>query len=133
MIEKIKALGFDLEKLIVVGSGPMEIRGLRQANDIDLAATADILEQLEVAAAWHKSMHVDGSPIYTKGHFQIGANWFGTGTKSDFVSLLNRPDTFNQDGVNFVGLPTVLEWKKHMNRPKDQADIKLIENYLASQ
>lgn len=42
--------------------------------------------------------------------------------------LIKNADILN--GIRFVKLEKVLEWKKAFNRPKDQEDIKLIEKFL---
>lgn len=130
MIEQIKALGFDPEKLIVVGSGTLSILGLRQARDIDLVGDTSVLSELLHDETWEKRSRDDGSFFLTKDNFEIANNWLVSGPQDDFNSLKSRPDTFQRQGIYFVGLPTLLEWKKRMNRLKDQADIKLIERYL---
>ena len=119
-----------LDQLIVVGSAVLEVIGLRQAGDIDMTGSPTILQQLENDTHWSKRFHADGSYVFLNEDFEIGNNWLAAGPKNNFYELLKRPDTFNKDGVYFVGLQTVFEWKTRMNRPKDQADIKLIDEYL---
>lgn len=49
------------------------------------------------------------------------------------LAYLRQNEGLNKDsnGHQFFSLKTLLEWKKTMNRPKDQDDIKIIENILS--
>ncbi|MCL6500972.1 MAG: hypothetical protein K6T16_02995 [Candidatus Pacearchaeota archaeon] len=49
--------------------------------------------------------------------------WF-----SDVNALIDSADIIG--GIRYVKLQYVLEWKKALNREKDQKDIALIEEYL---
>lgn len=44
--KKLSILDFPLSEYVIVGSGPLVARGLRKANDIDIAVTAKLWQQL---------------------------------------------------------------------------------------
>lgn len=127
--KRVKSLGFPLNQLIVVGSAVLEVLGLRQAGDIDMVGADELLSQLEKDSSWKKHFHADGSYVFLRDDFEIGNNWLKDGGDNNFDELLDM-GTFLVEKVRFVNPVVILKWKYKNNRPKDQADIKLIESYL---
>lgn len=120
--KELERLNLPTYKFAVFGSGPMAVRGLRKLNDIDVIAKSDLWEELALK---------HGIDNKEKGLIKIGEiEIFKSWTKLDvFVDeLIDIADLFN--GIRFVKLKYVLEWKRNMGRPKDLEDIKLIEDYL---
>ena len=121
-LKELKELKLPKDKFAVFGSGPLAIRGLRENEDIDIILKKDIYNDL-------KSKY----PSNEKGGLQIGQievydRWqFG----EDVNQLIDSADII--EGIRFVKLEHVLEWKKKRMKEKDIKDIKLIEKYLNSQ
>ncbi|MEN9342388.1 MAG: hypothetical protein RIQ54_644 [Candidatus Parcubacteria bacterium] len=44
IIEEVKKLNFPIGQYVIVGSGPMAVRGLRDAHDIDIVVTRELFE-----------------------------------------------------------------------------------------
>lgn len=122
LLNEVKKLNLPKDKFAVFGSGPLAIRGIRDSRDIDLIVKPDLWEDL-----------TKKYPITDKygGIIEIGEieifkdfkPWF-----DDVEILIDDSDIF--EGIRFVKLNYVLEWKKSFNREKDQNDIKIIKEFL---
>jgi len=120
IIKKVKSLGFLPGSYAVFGSGPMTIRGLKEAKDIDIAVKDEFFEEL-------KGKHKEFKPGQINiGDVEIFAAWNSLIDNAEEV--IDRAD--NIDGVKFIKLEDLIVWKKKLAREKDLSDIKVIEDYL---
>lgn len=110
------------DQYLIWGSGPLAIRGLRAAQDIDLVVSKPLWKDLS------QSYPVSGPK---KNRINIGELdiW------SDLLNLSDRIEEVIQDsdiieGYPFMKLSYTVEWKTHWNSAKDPKDIALIEKYL---
>jgi 8-oxo-dGTP pyrophosphatase MutT (NUDIX family) len=120
-LRELEPLQLSSKDYAITGSGPMAIRGMRKAKDIDLIVKRSLWQKL-----------VQQFTPYDDKHIKIGnlEIW------GDFINLTEHMDKVIDSadllfGYPFVSLPDTLCWKKHLNREKDQKDIKLIEEFLA--
>ena len=122
-LEKLKEL--DTLKLpqkdyAIVGSGPMAIRNMRQANDIDIIVRMclwnDLKDRYELCDKKHMKI----------GNIEIWKEFINLTPKIDF--MIDSAEFI--EGYSFVSLEDTLSWKEHLNRKKDQEDIILIKNFL---
>lgn len=60
------------------------------------------------------------------GNIEICQTWLNMTPKID--EMIDKAEII--DGLPFVGLEYVIEWKKFMGRDKDKKDLKLIDDYL---
>ena len=101
-----------------IGAGKLEeIRHYIKANDIDIIVKDDLWEDLI------KKYPTIGEKIIV-GNIEICKN------RSDFDDIekvINQADIY--DGIRYIRLEDVYQWKKKSGREKDQEDIKLIEEY----
>ena len=124
-LQKLKALDslcLTKENYAICGSGPLAIRNLRAADDIDIVVRGDLWEILSKKYQ-----------PYDAHHIRIGAIeiW------GDFINLTHRlDDVIDQadriEGYPFVRLQDTILWKQFLNRQKDQRDIALINEFLKS-
>ena len=54
IIEKIKELNLPKDQYVVIGSGVMDILGIRRANDIDLSVTKELHQKLRETGKWEE-------------------------------------------------------------------------------
>ena len=123
-LEKLKALAaldFPEDQYVIWGSGPLAIRGLREARDIDLVVTKDF---------WDKLVQKYPPEGPKKNKIKIGEIeiW------RDLLNLTDQIDAIIADceiieGFPFMKLAYTLEWKRYWNSKKDPKDIALIEKY----
>ena len=120
MLKAVDALHLPQGGYAITGSGPLVIRNVRAAHDVDV-----VVKQ----ALWHELCKKYTS--YDEHHIKIGdlEIW------GDFLNLTPRLDEVIDvaemiDGYPFVSLQDTLRWKAFLNRPKDQADILVIKRLL---
>jgi hypothetical protein len=132
IIQEVKKLNLSIGQYAVIGSGPMAVRDIRQANDIDFIVTQELYDKL-VASGWQKE-HFEGKGGpwgISHGVFEANTSWSVNDYHPDPQQLINDADVI--DGVAFIRLEDVVQWKKACAREKDLKDIELIKTYLASQ
>ena len=124
-LEQLKALNLPTDKFAIFGSGPMAIRSIRETRDLDIIVTPDLWEILskEHAASPDKFGCIQIGDIEIYNHWGV---WF-----QNMTELINEADVI--DGLKYVKLERVLEWKKAFNREKDKKDIELINNFLKNE
>lgn len=124
-LDKLKVLkSLDLleDQYLIWGSGPLAIRKLREARDIDIVVTKKLWVELAkkhpIVGSKKNLIRIDDIEIW-----------------SDLLNLTDRLESIIADreiieGFPFMKLSYTLEWKRFWNSKKDSKDIELIENYL---
>ena len=119
---EVRKLNFSENEFAIFGSSSLVVRNLRQSDDIDLIVKKDLWDKLS------QKYKVEGSKnnLIKIGKIEIWNDWLYL--KESVEELIDDSEII--DGLPFVKLKYVLEWKKKMNREKDIEDIKLIEEFL---
>lgn len=119
-IEDLRKLDLPREKFAVFGSGPMAVHGIRDSADLDIIVLPELWNELS-----KKYPAKDEREIRVKeiSFFNSWRPWF-----EDVSKLIKDCEII--DGIRFVKLKYVIEWKKKFNREKDRRDMKLIEEYF---
>ena len=122
-VQRVKELNFPLDQLVVIGSGLLDVYGLRTADDIDLVASEDLYVKLRQTGAYHEStMH---NELYLfSDKLEIWKTW---GSKYDYQTI--RSTSITIEGVSFINPDLLIVKKRELGRDKDLADIKLLEQY----
>ena len=120
--KEVRKLNFSNNDFAIFGSSPLVIRNLRQSHDIDLIVKKDLWNKLS------QEYVVEGpkNNLIRIGEIEIWNDWLYL--KESVEELIDDSEIIN--GLQFIKLKYVLEWKKKMNRKKDIEDIKLIEEFL---
>ena len=130
-VERIKELALPPHEYVVIGSGILDALGIRKARDIDIVASKKLFKELSSnRKVWkkkwfflgfmeRKAIQKDGVEIYSRFKYR---NY-----KYDFQAIADR--VIVVDEIPFMNLDDLIELKKHLGRPKDLKDIKLIEEY----
>lgn len=125
IIESVKALNLPKNSFVVVGSSTMVVLGLAQSdNDVDLTVTPEIFKRFK-DEGWEQELYGD-EPVLKNGIYDIGAQFY-TWKVADLLE-----DALWVEDVPFISLTKLLEWKRHMMRDSDIPQLKIIEDYLAS-
>ncbi|HPN14726.1 MAG TPA: hypothetical protein PLF71_01225 [bacterium] len=123
-LDELRLLNLPDKQYAIFGSGPMAVRGLRQAHDLDLLIKKDLWDELA------KIYPLDEKGVALRaGHIELFSHWEPWFKDTD--QLIETAEVI--DGLPFVRLEYVLEWKKQMGREKDKQDVVLIEKYLTGQ
>ena len=128
-LDELKELNLPTGQYAIFGSGPLAVRNLRDANDIDLIVTKELWDELALKHLPHIKQTAKGSVmIMPIGNIEICQTWLNMTPKIE--EMIKTAEIV--EGLPFVRLEYVIEWKTFMGRPKDLNDLKLIEEYLKS-
>ena len=126
IIEKIKELNFPPDKYVIMGSGTLDVLGIRPASDIDIAVTKDLHEKLRKTGEW-KEVEMYGKIFLEKGDIDIipQLDWeaYKTTTEEAISSAILV------EGIPFMNLDELCKFKTAMGGEKDFKDIELIKKY----
>jgi hypothetical protein len=126
IFDRVKVLNFPAGCYAVFGSGPMEAHGLRPARDVDIIVTTEFYLKCKKDSLWTPDQLRDHHPVLKHGDVSLYDSW--APDSWDIPQMIKEAELMQ--GIPFVRLETVLEWKKTRNSDKDKADIKLIEAFL---
>ena len=132
IFKKLQELNFPLGEYVLVGSGPLAARELREASDLDIAVTDKLWQQL-----------------FDSGKYKIEERYgrlFLAEPDSEDVDIIKQldweayPTTVEEaiasadiiQGFPFLSIPETIKFKTALGREKDFRDIKMLEDYLAS-
>lgn len=130
IVTKVKTLHLPKNSYIVFGSCPMAVLGIRKANDIDLLVSPELKKQLKKDGWKELRKNANDIPL-VYDVFEAHDNWNFSSYSPTLENLLAT--AMNIDGVPFASLEEVRKWKACGERPKDIADVKLIDDYLTKQ
>ena len=124
IIAKVKSLSFPAGAFVVFGSAPMALAGLREAQDIDLLVSESLFQQCK-EHGWKELYKSEKDRPLVKDDFEAHHDWDFSSYHPTLEQLLTRAVII--DGVPFASLQDVRSWKEASGRPKDLADIELID------
>jgi hypothetical protein len=128
IFEEVKSLNLPAGKYVVVGSGPMVVKGLREFNDIDILVNEDVFEKLSKEPGWKLSKGEAGRKVLKKDIFEIDKIFWCKDYQPDTNELIKNAEMIN--GIPFLPLSELIKFKEQLGRRKDLQDIKLINSYL---
>ena len=137
IFERVKELGFPIGQYVVVG-GALEAHGIRKANDVDIIATDGLFDELVVQGwqqyplnPWDQGVHVKKRKV-SRGDVDVMTEFSWRE-----VAIAKTPDLIAEaaiiQGIPFIPLYLLLQWKEVSEREKDFTDAELIRNYLETQ
>lgn len=128
IFEQIQSLNLPPGQYAVVGSGVMAAHGIRDFRDIDILVTEELYGSLK-SSGWHENSSRPDLIFLEKGIFGAGQTMVTTPTyKPDCDELIKNADIIN--GIAFLRLEDLLDFKRSLARPKDLDDVGLIVEYL---
>ena len=129
LITRVTALKLPKNSFIIFGAGPLALAGLREAGDVDMQVTPETYYLLK-RRGWKIRVKGPKDKPLVHADFEAHQNWDFCSYQPSFEHLLATATIV--DGVPFMALEEVRKWKASDNRPKDLADIELIDAYLKS-
>ncbi|MFH0937224.1 MAG: hypothetical protein V1808_02940 [Candidatus Daviesbacteria bacterium] len=128
LLEELNALNLPKDQYAITSSGPLAVREIREAADLDLIITDDLMKKLA------RKYPITPGPPCDKiiiGNIEILGN-FSLYNDSSLVSTQEQINTADIiSGHPFVNLEIVKKFKEKSGREKDLKDIELIDQYLA--
>jgi hypothetical protein len=129
LFSKVKALSLSSGKYVLFGSAPMGVRGLKDCHDADILITEDEWNKYRDKPEWIPKVGLCGDDYFENGEIGLWKNL--SPGKWDVQKLIDDAEII--DGLPFVRLKNVIEWKKLYAREKDLKDIEIIENFLKAE
>lgn len=128
LFRRVKELNLPSGKYTLFGSAPICVRGLKDcSHDIDIIVTEDIWNIYLKKDGWKLKRMDHGSEYLWNNYIELWKDW--RPGIWDIEKLIKEAEII--DGLPFVKLEYVIQWKKLLGREKDLHDIELIEKYLA--
>lgn len=127
---KLKQLNFPLGEYVVVG-GAMAAHGIREAHDLDILVTPKLYLKLQEQGYMQCNClqcMKTSRLLLKKGQVDILPNFMLGNYIGDTKKLIKNADIIK--GFPFIKLKEFIKFKKQLGRPKDLADIKLMQDYL---
>jgi len=129
LFDSLRSLGLPSEDFVVFGSGPLLAHRLKDdIPDLDVLARGKAWQQAQRFAAPERAPSGVGSIIRAPGNIEIFDAWPLKGKGWNVDWLIDSAEII--DGIRFVPLETVLNWKESAGRPKDEDDVALLRKYL---
>ncbi len=128
LLDELKELNLPEGHYAITASGPLAIRGLREAHDLDIVVTEELWEDLKNQ---YQDYIVQDEKIVLGGIEILGkvlkANKEIFATAEEQLAQVEIIQDFP-----FVKLNIIRDYKKKLAREKDLEDLKLIESYFNS-
>lgn len=125
LAERVNDLRIPQDSYLIVGSGILHVLGIRKSNDIDLLVTTEVFSDL-ADRGWTVTTRDDGTSTVGHEDFDCMTDWYDKGLHEML------PEAQYVDGAPYLALSAVYRWKQELGREKDQADLKLIDDYIAA-
>ena len=128
--EDLKKLNLPQNDFVVVGSGPMSVRGIRESKDIDVIVTQSLWDELT-------KNHTTGINSWGVQNIELEhdieilhptQSMFGNSSIVPVEEVFGKADMF--DGIKFISLEHLKKIKIKLGRDKDMEDVGLIDKFL---
>ena len=131
LLNKLKAFNLPPEKYVVVGSGALGVRGLRASKDLDIIVTKDLWDELAKINPVTKNEWEINTIVLDKNIEALdpAQSLFGNSKEIPIGEIFREADVI--DGIKYINLKHLKEFKREFGREKDLKDIELIDNYLS--
>lgn len=127
LFRKVRGMKLPRGRYVLFGSTPLGIRGLKNCRDVDVLLVEDLWEEYR-KKNWEVVTLSHGSECLRNGDVELWKDWKPGQWNVD--QLIEEAEII--DGLPFVKLESVLEWKKLSGREKDLKDIETIEKFFES-
>jgi len=122
LFETVVRLEFSKDDYVICGSGPLAIRNVRAAYDIDLWVTSGLwsklIEKYPTIGKKQNCICID--------HVEIWKDWMNLTDRQEEVFA--ACEIF--ENLPFMSLEHCIEWKAWLRRPKDLEDIEIIQTQV---
>jgi hypothetical protein len=126
LMRKLQSLELPLGHYVVTGSGPLAVRGIREAADIDVQVDDELWARLDRAYGPSR----DGMLLTVDEDVDVHRDSAYEPLGGDLADHIRAADVI--EGVAFMSLEHTKAVKRAKARPKDFDDVRLIEAWERS-
>jgi len=131
VLSELEKLALPEGEYMVMGSGILDVLGIRSAHDVDLVVSDEVYARL-LENGWSKKVSSDGHHGIEHGLIEAYNDWTDSDdTVKTLDELLVEAQWVN--GVAYNSLAKLSLYKARRGQAKDFADLVLIHEYLADQ
>ncbi len=134
IFKEIKKVDLPEGGFVVVGSAILQIKNIREANDLDVLVSKSIYEQFKKIPGWAliEKIRETGEKwgFVERNNIQIHYRFYGAQEYDLDYFLSNPARTEIINGIYFTSLSELIRSKREWGRPKDVTDTELIKQYL---
>ena len=125
LLAELDKLNLPKDQYAITSSGILAIRGIREADDLDILVTPKLWEELSQKYLDErdksKEIKIGNLHVFWEGSFD---------EQYPIASVMEQINTAdNIKGYKFVNLGLAKKFKKVSEREKDKRDLELIRNY----
>ena len=128
--DDVKKLNLPASDFVVVSSGALSVRGLRESNDIDIIVTQSLWdEMIQKFKVGINDWGVEN--LQLEDNIEIlnpKQSIFGNSRVVLVEDIFEKADVF--DGIKFINLEHLRAIKLKLGREKDIQDVKLIDDFV---
>ncbi len=132
-VENLKRIHMPKDQFVVVSSGALAVRGIREANDIDVIVQPDLWAEL--TKKYIVKLNGNGIEVIALDNeieiLNPSQSIFGNSSVIKIVDIFKYSDEF--DDIKYINLDHLKSIKSALGRDKDLRDITLIEEYMNQQ
>jgi hypothetical protein len=127
IFKKLAELNLPLGEYVLVGSGPLAARGIREANDLDIAVTPKLFKQLLGSKRYQEADGGNGKLFSEADKVEIISKLEWDAYPTSVAEAIKTADIIN--GYPFLNIAETIKFKKALGREKDFRDIELLADY----
>ena len=131
----LKSFDLPASDFVIVSSGALAIRGIREAKDLDVIVTPALWNELiKTHPVGLNTWNIERVFLDKDGDIEIlnpAQSIFGNSKIVPFQKIFDKADIF--EGVRFMNLEHLKKIKARLGREIDLRDIELIDRYLTKQ
>lgn len=128
LLQKLKALNLPNDQYVIIGSGPLAVRNLREAQDLDILTSDSLWNELSQKYPVIPQKPPDIEKIQIGNIEFVGqGSTYKDSSIATLEEILNTADFIN--GFPYLNLNLLKKFKLKMAREKDLKDIKLIDQF----
>lgn len=125
LFQRVRDLNLPIGEYAIFGSGPMGVRGIREMGDVDIIVTQKLWDNFIKKPDWEQRQIDNLCGIKNeKLNIEIWKDWW---IGWNVEQMIKEAETI--DGLPFVSLEMMIEWKTLVGREKDLKDLELIKNW----
>jgi hypothetical protein len=128
-LDQIERAGIRRGECVIGANGLLAVYGLRANHDLDLIVLPEKWEKLRDGGKFEEGRMPSGSRVLRLGDLEVFDNNYPLAVDTrDLLADRSGALMIRVGGFNFYSLALLAEWKRKMGRPKDLADLKLMES-----
>ncbi len=120
--DELMELHLPIGKYAIFGVALLSVKKIRASNDLDIIVKRELWT--DFIRLYQQCIKSEPTKLHI-GNIEIFKDWLNLSSKID--EMIDSAELI--EGFPFVRIEYMLLWKKYIGRPKDMADIALIDDF----